>query len=62
MIWFDFRSLAERISPEVDIIVGAHSHTLLYNGETPNGDTAIGEYPTIVTQNNGHRVNITHDF
>lgn len=50
------RNLAARMSPEVDIIVGAHSHTLLFNGETPNGDIAASEYPTVVTQSNGHRV------
>uniref|UniRef100_A0A2A4JW25 5'-Nucleotidase C-terminal domain-containing protein n=1 Tax=Heliothis virescens TaxID=7102 RepID=A0A2A4JW25_HELVI len=50
--------LAQRVSPTVDIIVGGHSHTLLYNGETPNGDTALGEYPTVVTQANGHTIPI----
>ncbi|CAH1641137.1 unnamed protein product [Spodoptera littoralis] len=50
--------LAERVSPTVDIIVGAHSHTLLYTGPTPNGDTALGEYPTVVQQANGHRIPI----
>lgn len=45
------------MSPTVDVIVGGHSHTLLYTGPTPNGDTALGEYPTVVTQANGHRVN-----
>ncbi|XP_047032522.1 apyrase-like [Helicoverpa zea] len=50
--------LARRVSPTVDIIVGGHSHTLLYNGETPNGDTALGEYPTVVTQDNGHTIPI----
>ncbi|KAG6443014.1 hypothetical protein O3G_MSEX002678 [Manduca sexta] len=49
-------SLASRIAPEVDIIVGAHSHSLLYNGETPNGDTPIGEYPTVVNRTDGHRI------
>ncbi|XP_013184145.2 apyrase [Amyelois transitella] len=49
-------SIAERVSSTVDIIVGAHSHTLLYTGEPPSGDTAIGEYPTVVTQANGHRI------
>ncbi|XP_022831848.1 apyrase-like, partial [Spodoptera litura] len=50
--------LAERVSPTVDIIVGGHSHTLLYTGPTPNGDTALGEYPTVVQQANGHRIPI----
>ncbi|VVC88795.1 unnamed protein product [Leptidea sinapis] len=48
--------LAERMSPEVDIIVGAHSHTLLFTGDTPDGSTPVGDYPTVVTQANGHRI------
>ncbi|XP_050677280.1 apyrase-like [Leptidea sinapis] len=48
--------LAERMSPEVDIIVGAHSHTLLFTGDTPDGSTPVGDYPTVVTQSNGHRI------
>ncbi|XP_053617315.1 apyrase-like [Plodia interpunctella] len=49
-------NIAARVSPTVDIIVGAHSHTLLYTGDTPSGETALGEYPTVVTQENGHRI------
>ncbi|XP_075983997.1 apyrase-like [Anticarsia gemmatalis] len=49
-------ALAARVSPTVDIIVGGHSHSLLYNGETPNGDTALGEYPTVVERTDGHRI------
>lgn len=48
--------MAALVVPEVDIFVGAHSHSLLYNGETPNGDNAWGPYPTIVEQPSGHRV------
>ncbi|XP_048482576.1 apyrase-like isoform X2 [Plutella xylostella] len=50
--------MAARVVPEVDIIVGAHSHSLLYNGEAPSGDNAIGAYPTVVTQSSGHRIPI----
>ncbi|XP_050353509.1 apyrase-like [Nymphalis io] len=49
-------SLAARMSSDVDIIVGAHSHSLLYNGDAPDGSRPVGEYPTIVTQDNGHRI------
>ncbi|XP_068623676.1 apyrase-like [Battus philenor] len=49
-------NLARRISPSVDIIVGGHSHTLLYNGEAPDGTTPLGEYPTVVNRNDGHRI------
>ncbi|XP_045454113.1 apyrase-like [Melitaea cinxia] len=51
-------SLAERVSSNVDIIVGGHSHTLLYTGEAPDGSQPIGNYPTVVTQANGHRIPI----
>lgn len=44
------------MSPEVDIIVGAHSHSFLNNGDGPDGSRPVGEYPSIVTQENGHRV------
>ncbi|XP_063388762.1 apyrase-like [Cydia fagiglandana] len=51
----DLRMAAE-ISSSVDIIVGAHSHTLLYTGDSPNGDSAGGDYPTPVVRSDGHRI------
>ncbi|KOB68451.1 putative apyrase, partial [Operophtera brumata] len=51
-------ALASQVSSDVDIIVGAHSHTLLFTGETPNGDTPASDYPTVVTQANGHQIPI----
>lgn len=53
------RRLAQTVSREIDIIVGAHSHTLLFTGETPDGGTALGEYPTVVTRDDGHRVSMS---
>ncbi|XP_062541988.1 apyrase-like [Armigeres subalbatus] len=51
------KTIAEYAGPEVDIIVGGHSHTFLYTGENPNiPDVPQGEYPTIVTQESGHKV------
>ncbi|XP_026314306.1 apyrase [Hyposmocoma kahamanoa] len=50
--------LAQSVSRDVDIIVGAHSHTLLYTGEAPDGSTPLGEYPTVVTRDDGHRIPI----
>ncbi|XP_052751850.1 trifunctional nucleotide phosphoesterase protein YfkN-like [Galleria mellonella] len=54
--------MARRISSDVDIIVGAHSHTLLYTGETPNGQNPSGDYPTVVTQDNGHRIPVVQAY
>ncbi|XP_023941676.2 apyrase [Bicyclus anynana] len=49
--------LAALMPPEVDIIVGAHTHTLLYNGAVaPDGSRPAGLYPTVVTQASGHRI------
>lgn len=39
-----------------DVIVGAHSHSLLYNGQPPNGDKAAGPYPEVVKQDSGRTV------
>lgn len=50
------RRLARTVSREVDIIVGAHSHTLLFTGETPDGSTPLGDYPTVVMRDDGHTV------
>ncbi|XP_034245114.1 apyrase-like [Thrips palmi] len=36
-----------------DVIVGAHSHTLLYNGPPPGGDHAYGPYPEVVNRATG---------
>ncbi|CAH2986250.1 unnamed protein product [Chilo suppressalis] len=48
--------MASVISSDVDIIVGAHSHTLLYTGTPPSGDRPASEYPTVVTRTDGHRI------
>lgn len=51
------KNMAESVGPEVDIIVGGRSHTFLYTGQHPDiPDVAEGEYPTVVTQQSGHRV------
>lgn len=49
--------IAENAGPEIDIIVGGHSHTFLYTGDHPTiPGTSQGEYPTVVTQQGGHKV------
>ncbi|XP_032670462.1 apyrase isoform X2 [Odontomachus brunneus] len=40
--------------PLVDVIVGGHSHTLLYTG-TPPLDLAVDKYPVVVTQKETER-------
>jgi len=40
--------IAAKAVPGISLIVGAHTHTLLYNGPAPDGSEVEGEYPTIV--------------
>lgn len=35
--------------PGVDIVVGGHSNTFLYNGEPPTSHSPFGDYPLLVT-------------
>uniref|UniRef100_A0AAG5D4R7 Apyrase n=1 Tax=Anopheles atroparvus TaxID=41427 RepID=A0AAG5D4R7_ANOAO len=50
--------IAENAGPNVDIVVGGHSHSFLYTGENNKIPmTPASEYPTVVTQaDTGHRV------
>ncbi|XP_061392520.1 apyrase-like [Musca vetustissima] len=50
--------IASKAGSVVDVIVGSHSHTFLYTGDTPPGpDVPKGDYPTVVTHSEtGHRV------
>lgn len=48
--------------PLVDVVVGGHSHSFLYTGNTPDTETAIGPYPTNVTKANGVKVPIVQAY
>lgn len=52
------REIAKHGGPLIDIIVGGHSHTYLYNGEDPSNppDKVADKYPVVVTQDDGHLV------
>ncbi|KAF4521721.1 hypothetical protein B566_EDAN012169 [Ephemera danica] len=47
---------------DIDVIVGAHSHTLLWSGKPPSTEAAEGEYPTVVKQSSGRTVLIVQAF
>ncbi|GBP15289.1 Apyrase [Eumeta japonica] len=44
--------------PYIDIVVGGHSHSLLYTGEPPDTSafTPVGPYPVVVAQQGGRSV------
>nr|QHO60721.1 salivary 5'-nucleotidase [Sergentomyia schwetzi] len=48
--------------PEVDLIVGGHSHTFLYTGTPPDIDTPKDNYPVVVTQPSGKKVPIVQAY
>lgn len=52
------RMIASEAGSLVDIIVGGHSHSLLWNGPAPSGETVQGPYPVAVESysNAGHKV------
>ncbi|XP_016845606.1 apyrase isoform X2 [Nasonia vitripennis] len=41
--------------PDVDVIVGGHSHILLYNGVAPSNDIVYDNYPIVVSQKGSNR-------
>lgn len=49
--------IAQNAGPDVDVIVGGHSHTFMFTGDMPPGpDKPRDEYPAVVTHNDGHKV------
>lgn len=55
----DYR-IAENAGPDIDVIVGGHSHTFMFTGDNPPGpDRPSDEYPAIVQQDNGHKVRVS---
>ncbi|XP_074657976.1 5'-nucleotidase-like [Tubulanus polymorphus] len=46
----------------LDIVVGGHTNTFLYNGKQPSNDIPVGTYPQIVVQSNGNKVLVVQDY
>lgn len=49
-------------APDVDVIVGGHSHSFLYTGPPPSTEIPVGDYPWVVKQVGGHKVLIVHAY
>lgn len=50
------------VVPDVDVIVGGHSHSFLYTGTPPSSELPVDNYPVIVEQAGGHRVLIVQAY
>lgn len=49
--------MAREGGENIDVIVGGHSHDLLYSGKpVPGPDTPVDKYPVVITQSTGHKV------
>ncbi|XP_017835942.1 protein 5NUC-like isoform X1 [Drosophila busckii] len=48
--------------PDVDVVIGGHSHTFLYTGNPPVNDLVEGDYPTVITRSNGQQVPVLQAF
>lgn len=56
------REIARDVGDLIDVIVGGHTHTLLWNGPAPSGEYVGGPYPVFVqtTEDKKHQVCTTH--
>lgn len=48
--------------PLVDVVVGGHSNTFLYNGVKPSNDEKVGPYPTMIEQTSGKKVPVVQAY
>uniref|UniRef100_A0A1B0DL33 5'-nucleotidase n=1 Tax=Phlebotomus papatasi TaxID=29031 RepID=A0A1B0DL33_PHLPP len=51
-----------RSCPEVDIVIGGHSHTFLYSGDQPDRDIPEDVYPVVVIQPSGKQVPVVQAY
>lgn len=56
-----FREIAKTVGENIDVIVGGHTHSLLWNGESPSKEKVAGPYPILVeaTQGCDHQVSFS---
>ncbi|XP_050515512.1 protein 5NUC-like isoform X2 [Diabrotica virgifera virgifera] len=55
------KEIAEKV-PLVDVVVGGHTNTFLWNGPQPDTDTIDGPYPTVITQPSGKKVPVVQAY
>ncbi|XP_017486162.1 PREDICTED: protein 5NUC-like [Rhagoletis zephyria] len=48
--------------PEVDVVIGGHTHSFLYTGTEPDVERSEGPYPTIVKQSSGKEVPVVQAY
>lgn len=48
--------------PEIDVVIGGHTNTFLYNGTKPDSENIDGPYPTMVAQPSGKMVPVVQAY
>lgn len=48
--------------PDVDLVIGGHSHTFLYTGKEPDSDLPEDVYPVQVVQESGKKVPVVQAY
>ncbi len=48
--------------PEIDLVIGGHSHTFLFDGVQPDIEKPVDKYPVMVTQKDGKKVPVVQAF
>lgn len=55
----------KRIAKEVqgvDLVIGGHTNTFLWNGKTPDIEQIVGAYPTVIRQSSGKKVPVVQAY
>lgn len=59
---FDIDKDIAKNCPDIDLVIGGHSNTFLWNGPAPSVEVPVGSYPVIVTQNSGKKVPVVQAY
>lgn len=55
------QEIAKQVA-DIDLVVGGHSHSFLYDGKQPDSDVPVGMYPTWITQASGKKVPVVQAY
>ncbi|XP_007526197.1 5'-nucleotidase isoform X2 [Erinaceus europaeus] len=59
---FEMDKLIAQKVKGVDVVVGGHSNTFLYTGPRPSKEVPVGDYPFIVTSDDGRKVPVVQAY
>lgn len=55
------KKIAEEVE-DIDLVIGGHTNTFLYNGKEPDIEVPSGLYPTVVKQPSGRKVYVVQAY